>query len=122
MSADGFFIEGKRDVGALGVALEALPVAFEGEGDAFVDAHGGEKAPAAEQAALTGRKACLVDGDKAVIVKHDAVDHGVEGPSEGEVILAQNACQNGSERHRIKEEKSAAKMQGFNSWKMAPLY
>jgi hypothetical protein len=57
-----------------GVFFKAAPVAFISEGFAAGDANGGEQAPAAEKAGLSGRQADLLDGEQAIVVKDVAVN------------------------------------------------
>src|SRR5271165_6019772 len=63
---------GEADDG--GVFFQAAPVALVGEGFAAGDAQGGEKSPAGDEAGLSGGKADLLDGEKALVVKDVAVD------------------------------------------------
>jgi hypothetical protein len=59
-------------------------VALEGEGDAVVDANGGEETPAIEQAGLAGREAHSFDGKDAVIVEDEMMNH--EWPPTGRIF------------------------------------
>jgi hypothetical protein len=62
-------------VRARGVFLKASPVAFVSEGLALRDAQSGEESPAVQKARLSRRKAHLLDGQKFVVVKDDAMEH-----------------------------------------------
>ena len=64
-------------MGALGVADEALPVALEGKGNPLRNADRGEEAPAVQEAGLAGRETHRVDGQDAVIVKDEAMNHAI---------------------------------------------
>ncbi len=50
-------------------------MAFERECFARVNSHGGEEAPALEEASLSGRQAHFVDGHEAVVMEDEAMDH-----------------------------------------------
>src|SRR6202011_1417488 len=65
---------GKADEG--GVFFEAAPVALVGEGFAAGDADGGEKAPAADETGLPGRKADFLDGQQGIVMEDVAMNQG----------------------------------------------
>ena len=64
-----------REASNASIFFQAAPVAFVGEGFAAGDAHGGENAPSANEAGLTGRKADFLDGEQALVVEDERVNH-----------------------------------------------
>lgn len=120
MLADLFRFEGEGAVSAFGVALEALPVALEGKGDAFRDAEGGKEAPAVEEAGLTGREARLFDGEQTVVVKNEAMNHTIL--PEGSSYSIAERHEDGGDGMAVSREKTgrgfvevAAKKEGITS-------
>src|ERR1700690_2469805 len=71
---------------SLGIARETLPMALEREWNALNDSNRGEKSPSAQKARLPGRQPYFLDGQQAVIVKNNAMNHFSSGRSS---ILAQ---------------------------------
>ena len=73
---------------ALGVALQALPMTFEGKRNAAEDAYGGEQAPAVQKAGLPWRKAHFLNGQEAVVMENETMNQRV--PPRNRAILSHN--------------------------------
>ncbi len=65
---------GHREAAEGGVFFETAPVALVGEGFAARNADGGEEAPAADEAGLSGGKADLLDGQESVVMEDVAMN------------------------------------------------
>ena len=65
---------GHREADEGGVFFEAAPVSLVGEGFAAGDADGGEEAPAANEAGLSGGKADSLDGQESVVMEDVAMN------------------------------------------------
>lgn len=75
--ANAIGLEGEGKANADGVFLQADPMAFVGERFAAENAQGGEDAPAAEQAGLSGREAHLLEGKQSAVMYELAMNHGL---------------------------------------------
>lgn len=98
IAADFFGVEGKRAVGSRGVALEAFPMALEGERDAIKNMQSGEQTPAVEQASLAGGHAAFFDGHEFVVVKNESMEHCA---SPSRAIVAQSRVRWVKPIHRL---------------------